>query len=101
MGSENFLRKPLVRGPCPPGGRAAGQAGLTNNDSDDNDNQDSDDNEHDQQWPCMGKCKGTGREGPVPGWTLPSGRGWSLAIGSPCTVEAPGHDHHNPPIGRS
>jgi len=29
MGLENSPRKPLLRGPCPPGGRAAGHDGLT------------------------------------------------------------------------
>jgi hypothetical protein len=44
MGPENSPRKPLLRGPCPPGGRAAGQDGLTDNNDNNDDSNDNNDN---------------------------------------------------------
>ena len=82
MGPENSPRKPLIRGPCPPGGRAAGHDGLNaDNDSDDDGQHNSDNSDdHDDRergnelWPCMGKCKGTGGSGPAPPGPLPTGQ---------------------------
>jgi recombination protein RecA len=96
MGPENSPRKPLVRGPCPPGGRAAGHDGL----EDDNGNDDNDDSDDGELWPCMGKCKGTGGSGParvgrsrrpLDSPPLPNLRGAAMPTQRP-TRAAPGWD---------